>query len=530
MGEPADGLEHGAQIAVAGAGPAGCAFATSLLASAQLRGLRLEVRVYDTPESQTAQPPAVVGPVARHRLAALGVGLSPESCAVELRGTLVWAEGRTELSAIPAGTAWAIDGWPAQLPGALLLLRQLQQAAALRGARFVPRPIEQVEAAGEMLALRAGGKPERAQVLALTRPASNALGVRPPPCRDAVWARLFASPRASAELGGLIRVFVRPAPGVDLLVAIPGASSLHLTAHGPRAGATELALALAELRRQGALPEGLEIAELARTRATWGLSRLSAHRRVLALGEMGAACPLDPLGPALEQGQRAGLALAESCSHLAELPARAAALLAGPREDVRHMLTAANRMVRAEGAAPAALGKAASRAGAGPGLFFGLGPLPSDARERLWAPALLGPVRRLWRDEGPGRPPARREARPIFIVEDDPAQRALLCEYLASRHLPVRAVADEVSLLAAAEEEPPRAVVLDVVLNWIDGLRLCRSLKSHPATRDTPVFVMSGLSRASDRQAALCAGATGFFPKPLDLAALAERLEKVIAS
>ena len=68
-------------------------------------------------------------------------------------------------------------------------------------------------------------------------------------------------------------------------------------------------------------------------------------------------------------------------------------------------------------------------------------------------------------------------------------------------------------------------MVLDVVLDWVDGLRLCQALRRHPATRNTPIFMMSGLARPSDRSAAMSAGANGFFPKPLDLDALARALE-----
>lgn len=522
------GLDHGAEIAVAGSGPAACAFATALLSSAQIRGLRLEVRLYDSGESATAQPPAVVGPLARHRLAALGVSLLPESCAAEVKGVLVWNAGRSELLPLDGGSAWVVDGWPAQSPGAVLLQRQLAQAAALRGARFVARPLDEAMPSGGMLALRAGGSPERAQVLAVSRALhAPALGLGRITTIDCVRARLFASARASSALGGFIRVFAAPAWGVDLIVAIPAASSVHLTAYGARVGASELALAMAELRRQGALPDGLEIAELTRQRIATGLSRAPKHPRVVAIGDACAANPLDPLGSALEQGQRAALAVAEASADLGELPTRAAGLLAGSRDDVAHALRAVNRFVRAGPGGPRALGKAhAMRAGAG-GLFFGLGPLAHDACDRLLLPALIGPMRRLWSDEGPGRLAEDASARPIYVVDDDPAQRALLCEYLTNRKLPVRALPDELGLLAAAMEEPPRAVVLDVVLNWVDGLRLCRSLRNHPATRNTPVFVMSGLSRSSDRNAALAAGATAFFPKPLDLDALATRLEQL---
>ncbi len=59
-------------------------------------------------------------------------------------------------------------------------------------------------------------------------------------------------------------------------------------------------------------------------------------------------------------------------------------------------------------------------------------------------------------------------------------------------------------------------MLLDVVLNWVDGLRLAEGLKTHPLTRDTQVIVMSGLSRPHVRERALKAGALAFLPKPFD--------------
>lgn len=529
MGEASqEQLEHGAEVAIGGADVAGCAFAAALLASAQVRGLRLSVKLFDAPASSAALPPAVVGPLARHRLATLGVALAPEWCAAEVQGVLVWAGGASELLPVRGGSAWVLDGWPSGQPGAQLLQRLLAHSAATRGARFVSRPIDHAQPSGGMIAFRAGGSPERAQLLALTKPLATR-GLRPPamPTRDVVRARLFASPTARLQLGGLLRIFVSPTPRVELLVAIPAASSVHLAAYGRGIGATDLALAMAELRRAGALPEGLEIAELARSQVGFGVAPLPRHGRVLALDEAAAAYPLDPLSPALEQAQRTALAVSESMKDLGGLRARAAGLLAGVRDDVAHGVRALARMRRAGRLAPLQLGRAAAVSEAAGGLFFGLGPLAAEASERLWSRALVGPLVRLWGDEGPGRPAQAAACRPILVVDDDPVNRTLVCEYLAARHHPVRAVADEVGLLAAAAEEPPGAVVLDVVLNWVDGVRLCRAIKSHPSTRNVPVIMMSGLARASDRRAALSAGASAFFAKPLDLEQLALQLEDV---
>ena len=65
-----------------------------------------------------------------------------------------------------------------------------------------------------------------------------------------------------------------------------------------------------------------------------------------------------------------------------------------------------------------------------------------------------------------------------------------------------------------------------MVLERVDGIRLCRRLSTHPATRGTPVYVMSGLGGPQLRRQALEAGATEFFAKPLDRAMLARILER----
>src|SRR5438874_247824 len=124
-------LGDGAEVAIAGGGPAGCAFAIGLLAGAQLRGLRLAARIFEGPRATAALPPAVLGPAARQRLAALGVPLSPELCTAQLDAVIVWAGGLEARLELPARSAFVLDGWPAQAPGSVLLQRQLQQAAAL---------------------------------------------------------------------------------------------------------------------------------------------------------------------------------------------------------------------------------------------------------------------------------------------------------------------------------------------------------------------------------------------------------------
>ena len=451
-----DRLVPGAEVAVAGAGPGGCAFAIALLTAAAARGSRLGVRLFDVPDATTALPPCIVGGLARHQLSALGVTLSPESCPIALERVRVWARDRVEVLALSPQSAWVVDGWPAQAPGLVGITQRLQQSAAMRGARFVPRPIDDAVPHPDGLQLRAGGGPQRAAFLAVSRPLSlPSLRLRAPPTRPVVRGRLFASPEACRAFDATLGVFVRPTPGVSLLIAIPGASSLHLSAYGPNVSASELGLAMAELRRRGELPWGLEMAELARAQVGWGLGRPLRLPGALSLGDALGASPLDPLSQALEQGQRAAVALIEAADDLGTLPSRLEGLLAFPLADVSHARVALARMTRAHAGTPKALALAHARAPLhGGGLFFGVGPLAHEARRALWRPSVTGPVSGLWRDQGPGRPAPSAPTRPIYVVDDDPSQRALLCEFLVGRGLAVRAVGDELGLLAAAAEEP----------------------------------------------------------------------------
>ncbi|HCF60072.1 MAG TPA: response regulator, partial [Myxococcales bacterium] len=82
----------------------------------------------------------------------------------------------------------------------------------------------------------------------------------------------------------------------------------------------------------------------------------------------------------------------------------------------------------------------------------------------------------------------------------------------------------ELSLLEAAARERPGAILLDVVLRWVDGLSLCRALRNHPATRSARLISMSNLSRRADREAAIAAGADAFLAKPIDF----DELDKLL--
>ena len=61
----------------------------------------------------------------------------------------------------------------------------------------------------------------------------------------------------------------------------------------------------------------------------------------------------------------------------------------------------------------------------------------------------------------------------------------------------------------------PDVILLDVGMPGVDGIEVCRRLKSDPLTRLTPVVLVTGLSDLSDRIKGIEAGADDFLSKPV---------------
>jgi CheY-like chemotaxis protein len=283
------------------------------------------------------------------------------------------------------------------------------------------------------------------------------------------------------------------------------------------------------LARDGALPAvGLRRVEPVAT--TWGSARKACRGSVLALGSAAHGSVLGPgLLPALLGAMRASNALVEAGAGLA-LPSR---FEASQHEVAEHARVQAKALWWARQAGPrtpAAFANATLAPGQNIGGLPVLGlsslsavPLLSELRTqavRQWWSALWGR-----RQRGAPHVPAPSL---VYVVDDDPDARGALVEFLQRRGTRVRAFEDELSLLEAAARERPAAVLLDVVLRWVDGLSLCRALRGHPATARTRLISMSGLNRRSDRDAALASGADAFLSKPIDVEELERALSGVL--
>jgi CheY-like chemotaxis protein len=105
------------------------------------------------------------------------------------------------------------------------------------------------------------------------------------------------------------------------------------------------------------------------------------------------------------------------------------------------------------------------------------------------------------------------DARPvILIVERDRNVRELQLFFLDNAGFAVEFADDGQCALERVRLDPPALLITEILIPKIDGLTLCRLIRSEPATGDVPVMVFSILAagaRATD------AGAAAFLRKPL---------------
>ena len=133
------------------------------------------------------------------------------------------------------------------------------------------------------------------------------------------------------------------------------------------------------------------------------------------------------------------------------------------------------------------------------------------------------------------RIPDELVARRRILVVDDDAELARVVARAFSRRAEyeVETCGDGINALIRIGQQPPNLVILDIVIPKMDGIQVCRVLKSQPKTRDIKIIAISGQKLPFSEKKLLDIKVDGFFRKPLDLkelTALAAELLRVETS
>ncbi|SHK12151.1 two component transcriptional regulator, winged helix family [Shimia gijangensis] len=112
----------------------------------------------------------------------------------------------------------------------------------------------------------------------------------------------------------------------------------------------------------------------------------------------------------------------------------------------------------------------------------------------------------------------------VLVVEDEAAQREMLCYNLLSEGFDVIQAEDGDEAILLVAETNPDLIVLDWMLPGMSGIEICRRLKSRAETRAIPVIMLSARSEEVDKVRGLETGADDYVVKPYSVKELMARV------
>jgi DNA-binding response OmpR family regulator len=127
-------------------------------------------------------------------------------------------------------------------------------------------------------------------------------------------------------------------------------------------------------------------------------------------------------------------------------------------------------------------------------------------------------------DSSPAEPSLLAGAH-ILAIDDDPAMRELVADYLSGNDLRVTAVATGAEMAQAFAEHAIDLVVLDLRLVGEDGMQLARTLRAESAV---PIIIVTGKQDEADRVMGLELGADDYVTKPFSPRELLARIRAVL--
>ena len=119
----------------------------------------------------------------------------------------------------------------------------------------------------------------------------------------------------------------------------------------------------------------------------------------------------------------------------------------------------------------------------------------------------------------------------ILLVEDDPRDleltlRTLKKNNIANHIFVARDGAEALAFLQSGSPQP-RLVLLDLKLPKVSGLEVLTQIRQNPATKDTPVVILTSTDDQPEIDACYRLGANSFVRKPVDFAQFTEAVRQV---
>ena len=121
--------------------------------------------------------------------------------------------------------------------------------------------------------------------------------------------------------------------------------------------------------------------------------------------------------------------------------------------------------------------------------------------------------------------PGRRR---LLVVEDEAAIRELLRLHLSLAGFGIEEIADGTTALERARTDKFDLIVLDVMLPGLDGITLCRAIRSQGVNTPTPILMLTARDTESDKVLGLESGADDYLTKPFGIREMLARVSAIL--
>ena len=117
----------------------------------------------------------------------------------------------------------------------------------------------------------------------------------------------------------------------------------------------------------------------------------------------------------------------------------------------------------------------------------------------------------------------------VLIVDDEPVTQDLLRLMLEPAGFRVTEAEDGLEALQKVQESKPDIMILDVMMPHMDGITVCKKIRSNAETADLPIVMLSGKTHLNAVEEGLQAGANRYLAKPMSRTELIQNLREVLA-
>jgi two-component system response regulator MprA len=117
---------------------------------------------------------------------------------------------------------------------------------------------------------------------------------------------------------------------------------------------------------------------------------------------------------------------------------------------------------------------------------------------------------------------------PVLVIDDEESIIDFIKLGLKYEGFEVVAASDGEEGIGAAQRTNPIFIILDWILPDMDGLEVCRRLRSNPTTRDIPILLLTAKDHVDNRVEGLNTGADDYLTKPFSFEELVARIRAIL--